>query len=164
MTVMAKKRVRMITEPKENAKPMFSLAKSDLSIARLGKVSDDTKYETLCTLCQQAIEKSLKSLLIYHNVPYPQDHSIGLIVDEIEKNQISLPADIKSAAIVHVTVEGFSYPIRYPRVYGTVTSLSAYAKDKRYSISKNPLDEQDYQKVLTRCEKIVDWVSQEIQK
>lgn len=162
---MTKKRIKTTTEPKENAKNMFVLAKSELSIARIGKVSDDTKYETLCTLCQQAIEKSLKSLMIHRNVPYPKDHSIDLIISEMEKQEIKLPDEIKSAAIACVTVEGgFSFPVTFPITFGTAVPLSEYAKDRRYSISKKPLEEQDFQKVLSRCEKIVDWVSQEIQK
>ncbi|MEN6610568.1 MAG: HEPN domain-containing protein [Methanoregulaceae archaeon] len=40
------------------------MAKSDLSVAQVGKLTDDTKYETLCTQCQQAAEKALKALLI----------------------------------------------------------------------------------------------------
>lgn len=144
---------------------MLALAKSDLSVARIGKVSDDTQYETLCTLCQQAIEKSLKSLMIHNNVPYPKDHSIDLIISEMEKQKIKLPNEIKSAAIAFVTIEGgFSFPLTFPMTFGAAIPLSEYAKDRRYSISKKPLEAQDFQKVLIRCEKIVDWVSQEIQR
>jgi HEPN domain-containing protein len=120
-------------EPPENAHLMFALAKSDLSVARVGKITDDTRYETLCTLCQQAIEKSLKSLMIYHGIPYPLDHSIEYLIVEMEKQRIVLPADIKISAIAHVTIEGgFSEPLKSPFNFGTAIPLSEYAKDRRF--------------------------------
>jgi len=68
-------------------------------------------------------------------------------------------------AIAFVTVEGgFSFPLTFPMNFGTAIPLSEYAKDRRYALSKKPLEEQNYKNVLARCEKIVEWVEQQIQK
>jgi HEPN domain-containing protein len=151
-------------EPSENAPQMLTMAKSDLSVARAGKIANDTRYETLCTLCQQAMEKSLKSLMIHRNIPYPRDHSIEILITEMEKQQIILPEDIKASALAFVTIEGgFSFPLKCPMNFGTAIPLSEYAKDRRYSLSEKPLEEQDYKNVLARCEKIVEWVEKQIQ-
>jgi len=157
--------MKFTNEPPENALQMLAMAKSDLSVARVGKITDDTRYETLCTLCQQAIEKSLKSLMIHRKVPYPREHSIEIIIVEMEKQQIILPENIKASALAIVTIEGgFSYPYKYPVKYGTAIPLSEYAKDRRYSLSKKPLEELDYKNVLARCEIIVGWVEQQIKE
>jgi HEPN domain-containing protein len=42
-------------------------AESNLYRARIGRSSDKILYEDLCYDCQQAAEKSLKSLLIAYN-------------------------------------------------------------------------------------------------
>jgi hypothetical protein len=158
-------KIKFMTEPAENAPLMLSMAKSDFSLAQVGKINNDTKYETLCMLCQQAIEKSLKSFMIYRGIPYPKDHSIEIIIAEMEKQQINLPEEIKNLAIAFVTVEGgFSFPLKFPITVGTAIPLSEYAKDRRYALSEKPLEEQHYQNVLARCEKIVNWVSHEIKK
>jgi len=162
---MAKKTKRIINEPPENAPQMFAMAKSDISVARDGKIHSDTLYETLCMLCQQAIEKSLKALIIHNNIGYPADHSIEELIDYIDEKKIALPYEIKESAIAFVTIEGgFSLPLRTPITFGNVVPLSEYAGNRRYSLSETPLTEQDYKNVLARAEKIVHWVEQQIQK
>jgi HEPN domain-containing protein len=39
-------------------------AKSNLQIAKAGKVFEDILYEDLCFDCEQAVEKALKALLV----------------------------------------------------------------------------------------------------
>jgi len=144
---------------------MLAMAKSDLTFARVGKISDDARYETLCTLCQQAIEKSFKALMIHRKVPYPPKHSIEILIAEMEKQQIILPNDIKASALAFVTIEGgLSCPFTTPINLGIAIPLSEYAGNRRYSLSDKPLNEQEYKNVLARCEKIVEWVEQQIQK
>jgi hypothetical protein len=43
-------------------------ARSNLDRARAGKIQKTILYEDLCFDCQQAVEKSLKALLIAHDV------------------------------------------------------------------------------------------------
>ena len=40
-------------------------AEGNLERAKIGKLNDKTYYEDLCFDCQQAVEKSLKALLLF---------------------------------------------------------------------------------------------------
>jgi HEPN domain-containing protein len=46
-------------------------AKSNLQIAKAGKVFDDILYEDLCFDCEQAVEKALKLCLFPLIFPFP---------------------------------------------------------------------------------------------
>jgi HEPN domain-containing protein len=46
-------------------------AKSNLQIAKAGKVFDDILYEDLCFDCEQSAEKALKALLVSIDVSFP---------------------------------------------------------------------------------------------
>lgn len=52
-------------------------AKSNLQMAKAGKVFDDILYEDLCFDCEQAVEKALKALLVSIDVSFPRTHSIS---------------------------------------------------------------------------------------
>jgi len=151
-------------ESPENAPRMLARAKCDLGIARIGKISDDICYQGLITLCQQAIEKSLKSLLIHHDIKYPKIHSLSKLVEYIEKKKIVLPESIKISA--GSTVElGCSFPSEFPMTFGPAVPLSEYAGKRRYSFSdEGEPDEQEYKNVLSQAENVVNWVEQQIQK
>ena len=60
-------------------------ARSNLERAEAGKVSAGILYEDLCFDCQQAVEKSLKGLLVYIGVGFPWTHSIAKLIELIEE-------------------------------------------------------------------------------
>jgi len=49
-------------------------ARSNLERARAKKTSDEILYEDLCFDAQQAVEKSLKALLVRLDKPFPKTH------------------------------------------------------------------------------------------
>lgn len=101
--------------------------------------------------------------MIHRKIPYPPKHSIKILIDEMEKQQIILPDEIRISAVASVRIEGgWSFPLKFPMTFGNAVSLSEYAGNRRYSLPKKPLTEQDYQNVLARAEKIVAWVEQQI--
>lgn len=53
-------------------------AHSNLERARAGKTSDEVLYEDLCFDCQQAVEKSIKALLVQLDVEFEKIHSLSL--------------------------------------------------------------------------------------
>ena len=63
-------------------------AKSNLQIAKAGKVFEDILYEDLCFDCEQAVEKALKALLVSIDVSFPRTHSISHLIELIEENGI----------------------------------------------------------------------------
>lgn len=151
-------------EPPEYAPRMLALAKSDLSIARVGKISNDTRYQGLITLCQQAIEKSLKALIIHNDIEYPPVHSLTKLIQYIENKGIVLPEAIKISAGSTVEI-GCLFPSEFPMTFGPAIPHSEYAGKQRYSFSdEGEPDEQEYKNVLLRAENVVNWVEQQIQK
>jgi HEPN domain-containing protein len=72
-------------------------AKSNLQIAKAGKVFEDVLYEDLCFDCEQAVEKALKALLISIDVSFPRTHSISHLIELIEEQNIKVPDEIKDS-------------------------------------------------------------------
>jgi len=115
-------------------------AKSNLQIAKAGKVFEDILYEDLCFDCEQAVEKALKALLVSIDVSFPRTHSIGHLIELIEQHSITVPDEIKDSS-----------------------SLTAYAVSTRYPGDFEPVDEQEYQVTLETAEKIFNWVQKIIE-
>jgi len=110
-------------------------AKSNLQIAKAGKVFEDILYEDLCFDCEQAVEKALKALLVSIDVSFPRTHSISHLIELIEEHSIMVPDEIKDSS-----------------------SLTAYAVSTRYPGDFEPVDEQEYQETLETAEKVFNWV------
>ena len=95
---------------KEYAQELFRIAKGDLESAVTLK-SGPGRKENIVYMCQQAVEKSIKSVLVHHQIAFPLIHDlgslIGLLPDQfmppggfnlIELNPLRLFADMKRAA------------------------------------------------------------------
>ncbi len=144
--------VRMILDPSSKAKELITIAKSDLSIARMGKISPDMRYEELFSHCQQAVEKSFKTLITQYNIPYPADHSIENLIHYCDEKKIEIPIEIQSTSALIAAYES----------RGSAVSLSEYAAGRRYSLSENALTEQNYSEILVKTEKIVGWIEKQV--
>ncbi len=115
-------------------------AKSNLERAMVGKISEGVVYEDLCFDCQQAVEKSLKALLVYRNVVFPRTHSISLLFELISTTGIIIPDEIKDAVI-----------------------LTEYAVSARYPGDYEPVDEREYDEAVQLAEKVINWIKQLIE-
>jgi HEPN domain-containing protein len=160
---MGKKGKQKFFESKEKALKMLAMAKSDLNLAKAGIKSEGVLFETLCSQCHNAIEKSLKALMAWKVGYYYFGHSINELINEMETEQINLPENIKSAAIGPVTIEGgFTFPLKSPFNFGIFVHSSDYSGDRRYHFPDNPIPEQDSELFIERAEKIVDWAEQQM--
>jgi HEPN domain-containing protein len=110
-------------------------AKSNLEKAKAGKVTEGILFEDLCYDCQQAVEKSLKALLINRNIEFPWTHSISKLLEIAEQSGIYIPDEIKDSVI-----------------------LTDYAVETRYPGDYAPVDEDMYKEALKLAEKVVSWV------
>ena len=72
-------------------------AQSNLDRARAGKIRDTILYEDLCYDCQQAVEKSLKALLVSLDRENPHTHIIAHLLETLEKAGVAVPEDVKSS-------------------------------------------------------------------
>ncbi|MDO8585931.1 MAG: HEPN domain-containing protein [Armatimonadota bacterium] len=109
-------------------------ARADLAMAR-GPLPEYGMYETLCYHAQQAVEKSLKAILVAAGVDFPYTHNLQKLLD-------LLPADIP----------------RSPEVDDSAR-LSAYAVTTRYPGEEEPLTEEDYREAVRLAEAVVRWAA-----
>jgi HEPN domain-containing protein len=110
-------------------------ARSNLERARGGKVSEGVLYEDLCFDCQQAVEKSLKALLVGLDVVFPWSHSISRLIELLEQGGTEVPDGLKGS-----------------------TALTDYAVTARYPGSHEPVDREEYEEALGLAETAFAWV------
>ena len=86
-------------------------ARSNLERARLGRASEEILYEDLCFDAQQAAEKALKAVLVHLGVSVPKTHSIGYLLDLIERSQrIHVLKSVRDAMVL----TDYAVSTRYP--------------------------------------------------
>ncbi len=111
-----------------------SRAESNLTIAKSGRASKKVLYDDLCFECQQAVEKSLKAILISIDKEFEKTHSIERLLESIKEAKIDLPSIINQA-----------------------TFLTSYATTTRYPGDYIPATKEDYKKALKIAEKVFRW-------
>ena len=109
-------------------------AKSNLIRAKQPK-HEEVFWEDLCFDAQQAVEKSLKALLLFHKIPFRFVHDIAELLTVLEQNGLSLPEQIRAAA-----------------------ELSDYAVEARYPGLMEPVTEDEYKEAVRIAEMVVSWV------
>ncbi len=125
----------------ENALVWISRAESNLARAAIGKSDDKILYEDLCFDCQQAVEKSLKALMVILDIEPIITHAIGLLLGSIEdKCDIEIPPFVNESVI-----------------------LTDYAVQTRYPGFYEPVTEDEYKTALHLAAQVVDWVKKEIE-
>lgn len=110
-------------------------ARSNLERAKSGKVSQGILYEDLCFDAQQAVEKSLKAILIKLSKSFPKTHSIGILLKLIEEAGVEIPENINQAKL-----------------------LTVYAVDARYPGDYEPVSKEEYNEALKIAEDIFKWL------
>ena len=110
-------------------------ARSNLERAKMGKVTQGILYEDLCFDAQQAVEKSLKVILIKLNQSFPKTHSIGILLKLIEEAGVEIPKNINQAK-----------------------QLTAYAVNARYPGDYEPVKKEEYKEALKIAEDVFKWL------
>ena len=94
-------------------------------------------WEDLCFDAQQAVEKSLKALLVHYHMPFRYVHDIAELLTPLEQGGITLPEDVRLAA-----------------------GLSDYAVAARYPGPMEPVTEEEYQEAIVLSVAVLRWVEQ----
>lgn len=126
-----------ILDPKE----WMKRAKGNLKLGRKDSYKDleDITIEDLCFNLQQSAEKSIKSLLLLHNISFPKSHDIADLLKILRKNTtIEIPEDINNAS-----------------------ELTPYAVLTRYP-HWNKISDDDYNDALEISEKVYFWVKEQM--
>jgi HEPN domain-containing protein len=90
-------------------------AKGSLELAQV-KMIRHIFYEDLCYQSQQAVEKTLKDLLIYYGVEPEFTYNIEILLKEIKKFT-DIPENIKESA----QLTNYAVQTRYPGEYDEIT-------------------------------------------
>lgn len=118
--------------PKEYSHELFRIATGDYESAiGLAQVKIGRK-ENIVYLCQQAIEKSLKALLVHQQIPFPLVHDLGSLLSLLPDHLIP-PG-------------GFN-----------LLDLNPYASIRRYEEGSLPLLDEEIQSTLAATQAVIEW-------
>lgn len=115
-------------------------ARSDLKLAKIG-LNKDILPEQICFHAQQAVEKALKSVLLFYNVDFPFTHDIEELLDVFEANKISVPAHLLDVGI-----------------------LTPYAVETRYPGFWGEISESEVSEAISLAKKVIKWAKEIIEK
>ena len=77
---------------KELVQALLNRAETDLLNATILRNSNQGNPEGIGFHVQQAVEKSIKAILVFHVIDYPRTHSIAELTRLVSDNKINLPA------------------------------------------------------------------------
>jgi HEPN domain-containing protein len=97
------------------------LSVSDLKVVKSVVLTDDIRYEVLCLLLQQAVEKSLKAVLVHLGQQPPKTHDINLLIETL-LFLIEIPDYINDT----VDLTMFSVITRYPGGYDELDDVEEF--------------------------------------
>jgi HEPN domain-containing protein len=114
-------------------------ARSSLGLAK-ASTDESVYYEDLCFQAQQAVEKALKALLIYHGAEPERTHNLYRLLEELERFA-QIDDEIRSVLKLY----DFAVQMRYPGEYLKV-------------------EKEEYEKSVAIAENCLRWVEGEINK
>jgi HEPN domain-containing protein len=109
-------------------------ARSNLARSRADHELPDVLYEDLCFDAQQAVEKSLKALLVQRKVAFPKTHAIADLLTLVHESGIEVPEEIRQAA-----------------------ALTEYAVEARYPGLSEDVTQDDYAQAVELAERVLNW-------
>ena len=144
----------------KNANKWMARAISNLELAKaLG--SEKIRYEDRCYLCSRSVEYSIKTLMILKLGKYKRGHNLDDLINESEKNGITIPNDIKTAALQDYLYEKAFFPFRIPWSLSARSSLTENTTKTRYPADYPPITKKGYEQALIKAEMIVSWVNRQ---
>lgn len=92
--------------------------------------------------CQQAVDESIKALLVYLEIDFEKGHSISKLLNQVENAGIPpVPEEIKETS-----------------------ELTVYAVSTRYRGDYEPVTETEFEQALEMAEKAVKWTEDMIEE
>jgi len=119
----------------DDYKSWMDRAKSSLAMSK-NKFDKRIFFEDLCFQAQQAVEKALKGLLIFHNIEPEKTHNLVSLIKELSK-YITIPKEINETVILN----DYAVQTRYPGDYTTV-------------------EEDEYNQAVKAAEDCIKWIEE----
>lgn len=161
---MGKKRPSKKWVDEINPNEWIARANSNLELTKIAPDSEKIHYEDRCYLCSRSVEYSIKTLMILKLGKYKRVHDLGDLIKELEINGISIPVEIKDAALLDYSYEKpLVYPFKYPFSFGAKTSLTKNTLETRYPDDYPPITKKGYEKALNKAEMVLTWVNKQFE-
>ncbi len=98
-----------MSTPPDPADVFLAKAREDIYLAKKVKDDANVSVEQMGFLCEQAIEKSLKSVLTHHNVRFRRGHDLAGYLDLLMAASIAYPVELEEC----VELTPFGAELRY---------------------------------------------------
>ena len=99
-----------MSENKNELMEWIDKADHDLGSAKIIFLHIPEYFDTIAFHCQQAVEKYIKSVLLYYDIEFLRSHNLIYLLDLLSR-KMEIAGDIYDKAIL---LNGFSIQIRYP--------------------------------------------------
>ena len=110
------------------------LRRARSNLLQAGEPRKGVYLEDLCFQAQQAAEKALKAVLIHLGLSVPHVHDIGVLISKLAKADQPVPEKLHQAV-----------------------RLTDYAVQSRYPSPAEPVDDQEYDEVVTIARTVITW-------
>ena len=120
-------------EHESSPKRWLLYAESDLELANIHR-HPKVLFETLCFHAQQAVEKSIKAVLVHHQIHFPYTHHIGFLVKALKDGGVQWPEELESCVV-----------------------LTKFATIARYPSDLDPVTQETYHESIVIAKKVLDW-------
>ena len=113
----------------EETSEWIALADCDFDSAKILNEAARKHYEIICYHCAQAVEKYLKSYLVYHNMIPEKTHDLSYL----NKHCIQIDNEFQNLKTICDLLNRFANDIRYPHKYEVTegdTNLAIAAVEK----------------------------------
>jgi HEPN domain-containing protein len=132
----------MSPERKTPGSPEEWLARAQSNLIRTNQAKPDGVYwEDICFDAQQATEKALKALLLKRDIPFRYVHDIGELLSLLKTAGIEMSEKVLASA-----------------------ELTEFAVEARYPGPFEPVTEEEASRARDLATRVVEWVTEEIQK
>ena len=110
-------------------------AKGNLALAKQPKPKE-AFWDDLCFDAQQAVEKSLKAVLVHRGIDFPKTHNIRSLLELLDPTGSQISKEIWKAM-----------------------SLTNYAVETRYPGPAEPVTRSEYREAVALAENVVKWAA-----
>lgn len=123
--------------PPDDPREWLNRARSNL--ARAKARIPEAYLEDLCFDAQQAVEKSLKAVLLKYRVSFPYVHDLAELLTLLEKAGVPIPTSIQAAG-----------------------RLTRFAVTTRYPGITEPVTEEEHNQAVTTAEAVLTWAEEQV--
>ena len=123
--------------PSDDPREWLNRARSDLTMAKTQ--GPEIYYEDLCFHAQQAAEKAIKSILLFHGISFPYVHDIRELIRLLKRKAVNVPARV-----------------------GKARELTNYAVETRYPGLSEPVSDKEYRDAVALAETVLRWADRQI--